>query len=94
MSKLNAILFSYQNTENHHSLIGMLKVYYPYFIMVAILIGVMFTIVFSRVIENVFKVAENSVWSQVPIILCCLLFIIPLLKIYTKEPIKKDSYFF
>ena len=93
MSKLNAILFNNQNTENHHSLIGMLKVYYPYFFMVAILICVLFIVVFTEITESL-GVPEGNVWNQVPITLVCLLFGIPLLKIHWKEPMKRDSSFF
>ena len=94
MSKLNSILFNYQNTENHHSIIGMLLVYYPYFIMVAVLIGVLFIIVFSTVTEQLLHIESGSVFDFAPITICCLLFMFPLLKIYLKEPVKKDSSFF
>lgn len=94
MSKLNSILFSYQNTENLHSIVAMLKIYYPYFLMVAILIAVLFLIVFAGVADLLLKVENDNNVSSLPIIICCLLFIIPLLKIYNTEPVKKDSSFF
>lgn len=73
----------------------MLKVYYPYFLMVAILITVLLLIVFTGVTEKILNTTENnSLMGQGIIIFCCFLFIIPLLKIYTKEPMKKDSIFF
>lgn len=73
----------------------MLKVYYPCFLMVAILIAVLFLTVFTGVIEKILNSSEDSsIMSKAIIIFSCILFIIPLLKIYTKEPIKKDSNFF
>ena len=93
MSKLNAILFSNQNTEHHHSLVGMLMVYYPFFLMVGVLIVMLFILVFTRLTQSL-GFSEGTFWNQVPIIVCCLLFGIPLWKIYSKEPIKKDSSFF
>jgi hypothetical protein len=72
----------------------MLIVYYPYFIMVTILIAVLFVIVFTKITSNIFSVQAGSFLESLPIFLCCLLFIIPLLKIYMKEPIKKNSAFF
>lgn len=63
--------------------------------MVAILIAVLLLIVFTGITEKIFRTdEENSRLGQGIIIFCCFLFIIPLLKIYTKEPIKKDSTFF
>lgn len=72
----------------------MLKIYYPSFLMVAILIAVLFLIVFVGIVELLLKVEDSTTVSSLPIIICCLLFIIPLLKIYNTEPIKKDSIFF
>jgi hypothetical protein len=60
MSKLNSILFNYQNTENHHSIKAMLKTYLPYFIMVLILIIVLFVIVFSGILEAVLNLENGS----------------------------------
>ena len=37
---------------------------------------------------------ENTFQSSLPIIITCLLFLFPILKIYTIKPVKKDSYFF
>lgn len=62
--------------------------------MVLILIIVLFIIVFTKVASSLFGVDNNSFLETLPIILCCLLFIIPLLKIYMKEPVKKNSMFF
>ena len=73
---------------------AMLIVYYPYFIMVLILIVVLFVLVFTRFTSRIFDVASGSIMDTLPIILCCLLFIVPLLKIYMKEPMKKNSMFF
>ena len=50
MSKLNAILFNFQSTENNHSLVAMLKTYYPYFLMVFVLMLVLFITIFSGII--------------------------------------------
>lgn len=47
MSKLNAILFNYQDTENQHSLVAMLKTYYSSFLMVLILIVSLFMVIFT-----------------------------------------------
>jgi uncharacterized membrane protein YcgQ (UPF0703/DUF1980 family) len=91
MSKLNAILFNYQNTENQHSLIAMLKTYYPSFLMVLALICVLFMVIFTGIVERI--MGESSI-SQIPVIVVCSLFIFPLVRIYVKEPMKKDSTFF
>ena len=72
----------------------MLIVYYPYFIMVLILIAVLFVIVFTRFTSSMFNVAPGSFMETLPIIICCVLFVVPLLKIYLKEPVKKNSMFF
>ena len=63
MSKLNAILFNYQNTENNHSLIAMLKVYFPHFLLVFLLIGVLFAVVFTGFIEEIFEAEHGSASS-------------------------------
>jgi hypothetical protein len=58
------------------------------------LIGVLFFIVFSSISTDLFGASEGTIASKIPIIICCLLFLIPMFKIYTKEPMKKDSSFF
>ena len=72
----------------------MLKIYYPYFLMASILVAVLFVLVFSNIVETVMAGSSGQLISDLPIIITCLLFIIPLLKIYTKKPLKKDSHFF
>jgi hypothetical protein len=52
MSKLNAILFNYQDTENQHSLMAMLKTYYSSFLMVLILIVSLFIVIFTGAVEH------------------------------------------
>jgi uncharacterized membrane protein YcgQ (UPF0703/DUF1980 family) len=94
MSKLNAILFNNQNTENHHSLIAMLVTYYPYFLMVFVLIFVLFIVIFSGLVEIIMGVNNSSFEGQLPVLVVCSLFLFPLIKIYLKEPVKKDSVFF
>ena len=94
MSKLNAILFNFQNTENNHSLVAMLKTYYPYFLMVFVLMLVLFITIFSGMVEFIMGVNNSSSQGQIPVIVVCSLFIFPLVKIYLKEPVKKDSNFF
>lgn len=94
MSKLNAILFNFQNTENNHSLVAMLKTYYPYFLMVFVLMLVLFITIFSGMVEFIMGVNNSSAQGQIPVIVVCSLFIFPLVRIYLKEPVKKDSNFF
>lgn len=91
MSKLNAILFNYQNTENQHSLIAMLKTYYPSFLMVLFLVCILFMVIFTGTVEYLMG---SSSLGQLPVIVVCSLFLVPLVKIYVKEPMKKDSTFF
>jgi hypothetical protein len=62
--------------------------------MAAILVAVLFILVFSNIVETVLADNSGQLISDLPIITTCLLFIIPLLKIYTKKPLKKDSNFF
>ena len=50
MSKLNAILFNFQNNENQHSIVAMLKNYLPFFIMLVLLIALIFIVVFSNLV--------------------------------------------
>ena len=94
MSKLNAILFNQQNTENLHSLFSMLKYYYPYFIAVFILIFILIVITFSDFFQYVVGDTDIFILAQLPQVIICLLFFIPLVKIYLKEPVKKNSNFF
>lgn len=93
MSKLNSILFNYQNTENHHSILAMLKTYLPYFLIVLVLTALLFIVVFSGLLDSL-NLGSGTVESQLPIVACCLLFVFPIVKIYSKEPVKKDSIFF
>ena len=73
---------------------AMMKTYLPYFIMIIILISVLFVGVYTDSIERIFNIKKNSFESNIPISFICCLFLIPLVKIYMKEPIKKDSTFF
>ena len=91
MSKLNAILFNYQNTDNQYSLVAMIKTYYPSLLMVLFLICSLFIVIFAEVLEYI--MGETS-WSQLPVGIVSCLFVVPLVKIYVKEPMKKDSNFF
>jgi hypothetical protein len=91
MSKLNAILFNYQDAENLHSLAAMLKTYYPSFLMVLVLICSLFIVIFTGVVEHIMG---STSLSQLPVIIVSSLFLFPLVKIYVKEPMKKDSHFF
>lgn len=72
----------------------MLKYYYPYFIAVFILIFVLIVITFSDFFQ--YLVGDTSIFilAQLPEVITCLLFFIPLVKIYLKEPVKKNSTFF
>ena len=94
MSKLNAILFNYQNTENMHSLFAMLKTYYPYFLFMLILIALLGIVIVSNFVERIVGKQKNNLESHLAIAATCSLFLIPLIKIYLKEPLVKDSSFF
>ncbi len=69
----------------------MLKTYYSSFLMVLILISILFIVIFTGAVE--YLMGSNSL-SQLPVIIVSLLFLFPLVRIYIKEPQKKDSRFF
>lgn len=93
VSKFNGILLNYQK-EKKHSVLSMLQTYYLYFLMVLFLIVILVAMVFSGMISTTMNLPNGSIQSQLPIILCCSLFLYPLFKIYSKLPVRKDEIFF
>jgi hypothetical protein len=60
MSKLNSILFGYQNTENLHSFMAMFKNYGVAFFIILVLIVLLFMVVLTNIPENLIGTSQSS----------------------------------
>lgn len=92
LTKLNAILFCEQTTENVHSMIAMLKLYSIEMFFICLIILLLIITEMTNVKSFIFGLHENTI--NYPALLLTLTFLIPLMIIYLKPPVTKNSQFF
>lgn len=83
VSKLNSIIFGFNNSENNHSLAIILDTYWIPFLIALILVGLMITYlgVYLRWL-NLGTGEEN--WALYPLLALGLIFLAPIIMVFAK----------